>query len=661
MENKILKLLLVTSLSYNATFLYSFLMFPNGLQERQKSSWSRFFPIPKVRNGNDHEATLSVGTNKTSTKDQFTLLKARSLIKRAYKEAIEVNEFVRKYFRKDMDLKKKAVLEEDYLRNYLPFNDLSRIIKSLVDVIHNESQKELSNLGNEVQKRIHKLQNPSDCKTAKKLVCKIPPCGLGCQHHHIGNCLLAALGTNRVMLVDYSSVSYPGIQKVFLPLSDTCSMEDLPKQVDEWKGELQESYEHIQVVRLDLTHEMSPNTRFKGLTIPKFLQEKVEFLHDDPNMWWIGQIMGYLLRPRSWIFVRVQEIKRKLNLTHPYVSIHVRRTDKLVKEARKFEIEEYMDPVVAWYDSQVGKASNYTRRVYVASDDLASVIPDAHNKGDDLERFIYLFKSYCRLTNFPEEEKKAFLLASIEETLLLELDDTAVRKGDFDDLVYLIELAVDRQSAVFRMRRSFFRTCQLDHESACDFVSKVKTLGKRAYPAEDDEQVLNFLMFLCVVKGLRDPQQVMQLPDRVFDEKDFDALCKFLITPQTALLKSNTPDSELTTQINDEDITTEIADVLPAKQELNLALKYPNSALLVSHPGFPDSVHQVLEDNATSWEVVVANVVSGKMIRLSLTTWNSPTVDSFVDVFQSLSTCCYQFSALHLSGTTLRDLSWDVG
>ncbi|CAK8698163.1 unnamed protein product [Clavelina lepadiformis] len=284
-----------------------------------------------------------------------------------------------------------------------------------------------------------------------------------------------------------------------------------------------------------------------------------------------------------------------------------------------------------------------------------------YRRGDDLERFIYLLKSYCRLTNFPEEEKKAFLLASIEETLLLELDDTAVRKGDFNDLVYLIELAVDRQSAVFRMRRSFFRTCQLDHESACDFVSKVKTLGKRAYPAEDDEQVLNFLMFLCVVKGLRDPQQVMQLPERVFDEKDFDALCKFLITPQTALQKTNTPDSELTTQINDEDITTEKADVLPVKQKLNFALKYPNSALLVSHPGFPDSVHQVLEDNATSSEVVVANVVSGRMIRLSLTTWNSPTVDSFVHVFQSLSTCCYQFSALHLSGTTLRDLSWDVG
>ena len=53
--------------------------------------------------------------------DQFTLVKARNLIKGAYSEAIEVNEFVRKYFRKDLDLTKKAALEEDYLTNYLPF------------------------------------------------------------------------------------------------------------------------------------------------------------------------------------------------------------------------------------------------------------------------------------------------------------------------------------------------------------------------------------------------------------------------------------------------------------------------------------------------------------------------------------------------------------
>ncbi|CAK8681752.1 unnamed protein product [Clavelina lepadiformis] len=236
MVKKTLKMLLVISLSFNITFLYSFLMFPNGLQERPQSSWSNTFQIPEVRNGNDHQASLSAGISKTSTKDQFTIVNKRSLIKRAYKEALEVNEFVRKYFGKDLDLTKKAVLEEDYLANYLPFNVLTQKMKFLFDVIHNESQKELSDLGNEVQTRIHKLQNPSDCKTAKKLVCKFPHCGFGCQHHHIGNCLLAALGTNRVMLVDYSSVPYPGIQKVFLPLSDTCSMEDLPKQVDEWKG-----------------------------------------------------------------------------------------------------------------------------------------------------------------------------------------------------------------------------------------------------------------------------------------------------------------------------------------------------------------------------------------------------------------------------------------
>ncbi|CAK8681761.1 unnamed protein product [Clavelina lepadiformis] len=47
-----------------------------------------------------------------------------------------------------------------------------------------------------------------------------------------------------------------------------------------------------------------------------------------------------------------------------------------------------MDPVVAWYDSQVGNASNYTRRVYVASDDRASVILDARNKYPNYD-FVY--------------------------------------------------------------------------------------------------------------------------------------------------------------------------------------------------------------------------------------------------------------------------------
>ncbi|CAK8695973.1 unnamed protein product [Clavelina lepadiformis] len=139
----------------------------------------------------------------------------------------------------------------------------------------------------------------------------------------------------------------------------------------------------------------------------------------------------------------------------------------------------------------------------------------------------------------------------MEETLLLMLDDDTARKGDFDDLVYLIELTVDRQRAVFRMRRSFFRTCHPDQEFSCDFVLKVKTLGKRAYPVEDDEQ--------------------------------------------------------------DEDITTEKTDILLAKQALNLAMMYPDTVLLVSNPPFPDRVHQVHENNVTNWEVLVAYLASGRM------------------------------------------------
>ena len=98
--------------------------------------------------------------------------------------------------------------------------------------------------------------------------------------------------------------------------------------------------------------------------------------------------------------------------------------------------------------------------------------------------------------------------------LLLEQYDTVISKVDFDDLVYLIELAKDSEHRkLYISKAKILFPYQLEDEFACNFVLKVTTLGKRAYPAENDEQVVNEFIFLCLVKGLRDPQQVMQIPD----------------------------------------------------------------------------------------------------------------------------------------------------
>ncbi|XP_076825092.1 alpha-(1,6)-fucosyltransferase-like [Clavelina lepadiformis] len=100
------------------------------------------------------KATFSERQNK----DQFTFQGARSLIVGAYSEALQVKEFARKYFSKDLDLTTKSALEEDYSRNYLPFKDLTRKIQALVDAIYSQSHDNLTILGDLVQKRIQKLQ-----------------------------------------------------------------------------------------------------------------------------------------------------------------------------------------------------------------------------------------------------------------------------------------------------------------------------------------------------------------------------------------------------------------------------------------------------------------------------------------------------------------------
>ncbi|CAK8682865.1 unnamed protein product [Clavelina lepadiformis] len=382
MEKKVLLLLLAFSFGLNAVILYNFMI----LKTRPTRIGCKSPYLTKIRDaGEEMRASSLKEINANQYNGQFTLRVRRNLIKNAYSEALQVKEFVRKYFRKDLDQTTKTSLEEDYYRNFLPFDDLVQKLTFLFDDIYRKSRNDLTILGDQVQRRIHKLQNPSDCKTAKRLICKFPSCGFGCQFHHLGNCLFFALGTNRVMQIDYKSVKYQGFEKIFLPPSETCSNEDLPMDAVELEEDLNQNYDNISVVTLNL--KLNPPSAFKAHAIPHILQEKLKLLHDNPNLWWIGQIIGYLFRPRPWMVDKVQQITKNLNLTHPYVSIHVRRTDKLTKE-RKYEVEEYMEHVADWFDRRVKSANNYTRKVFVASDDIASVIPDARTKYPDFE-FLY--------------------------------------------------------------------------------------------------------------------------------------------------------------------------------------------------------------------------------------------------------------------------------
>lgn len=102
-------------------------------------------------------------------------------------------------------------------------------------------KEEFNKLKDKVQNAIHKLQNPINCETAKKLVCQLNKgCGFGCQIHHVIYCLNTALATNRTLILETKLWRYApkiqlaklklgvtdGWQLVFEKLSENCFSSD---------------------------------------------------------------------------------------------------------------------------------------------------------------------------------------------------------------------------------------------------------------------------------------------------------------------------------------------------------------------------------------------------------------------------------------------------
>lgn len=77
-----------------------------------------------------------------------------------------------------------------------------------------------------MKNRIDHLQNPPNCKLAKKLVCRVSKsCGFGCQIHHVSFCFILAYATKRTLILDSTNWRYSpsGWNAVFKPISSTCS------------------------------------------------------------------------------------------------------------------------------------------------------------------------------------------------------------------------------------------------------------------------------------------------------------------------------------------------------------------------------------------------------------------------------------------------------
>ncbi|KAH0548864.1 alpha-(1,6)-fucosyltransferase [Cotesia glomerata] len=272
-----------------------------------------------------------------------------------------------KKYTEDFPLDKREKDIDDAINNVWEhkkalINDLEKLKE--VDGHQRWREKESQNLSDLVQKRFWHLQNPSDCNSAKKLICNLNKgCGFGCQIHHLTYCFLVAYGTERTLILKSKGWRYQkdGWESVFKPLSDSCTSPSGLSHAN-WPGDASK-----QVVSLPIVDHVYPKPKYQPPSIPLDLAPRIERLHGNPLVWWVGQVLKFLMRPKEGMQKIIDAKKDKMGFIKPIVGIHVRRTDKVGTEAAYHDLDEYMVKVDQFYEQLETEPA--VKRVFIASDD----------------------------------------------------------------------------------------------------------------------------------------------------------------------------------------------------------------------------------------------------------------------------------------------------
>jgi glycoprotein 6-alpha-L-fucosyltransferase len=115
------------------------------------------------------------------------------------------------------------------------------------------------------------------------------------------------------------------------------------------------------------------------IAMPSDLAPRLIKLHERPYLFWVGQLMKYILRPQHNLQNYLDKFAEKLGFKTPIVGVHVRRTDKLIREAKYHSLEEYIVEINEFYDRLEMTRPVDKRRIYLASDD-PSVLTEAKQK-----------------------------------------------------------------------------------------------------------------------------------------------------------------------------------------------------------------------------------------------------------------------------------------
>ena len=178
-------------------------------------------------------------------------------------------------------------------------------------------EKEHKDLSDLVQRRLHHLQNPKDCDSAKKLMCQLNKgCGYGCQVHHLMYCFIVAYGLQRTLIIDSSGWRYStnGWDGIFKPVSETCT--SYKGNLAGWSESASKSEQNILMPIVD---SLYPRPPYMPLAVPKDLADRIQGIHSHPFVWWIGQFSKYLFRYAPAIQGEMDKKRTLLGFKKPIV------------------------------------------------------------------------------------------------------------------------------------------------------------------------------------------------------------------------------------------------------------------------------------------------------------------------------------------------------
>lgn len=207
---------------------------------------------------------------------------------------------------------------ENFLNNFGEIQSITeRDFNELVTMdgaqkFRDDTAKSLSEL---IQKRLHQLQNPKDCTTARKLVCSLNKgCGYGCQAHHILYCFLAAYATKRTLIIESSGWRYSskGWKQYFSEPSDSCTHYD---HVVEWNKDHQDQ----RVVHFPIVDSLFPRPKQMPQNVPREFYEQIRSFHGHPFVWWIGQFTKYLYKYSPAMKDIIEKRKKEMKWEGPIV------------------------------------------------------------------------------------------------------------------------------------------------------------------------------------------------------------------------------------------------------------------------------------------------------------------------------------------------------